>query len=554
MVETGRLPQADARAQTREGGLFIPRTLRALLLPDVALVASCIALFYVLFLFSGYQKLFRDSDAGWHIRTGERILSTGELPRSDPYSFTRAGQPWLAWEWGADALMGAAHRAAGLSGVALLYGVAIAAGVWLWFRLHWAVGGNFLLACAMAAPMLSTCNLHWLARPHVLSWIFLLAAVLFLETAPERLERRHVWRIALFSALWTNVHASFFLGPLIAFLYAGCCAVRSIVWKPDADMARRSACVTFFYAGLVSTAATLVNPYGFQLHRHVFGYLTDSELLKRVGEFQSFDFQAGGVQILLAVGIAAMGGALALGQGKPAHFLLAAGLIGAALRSARGLPLVALVLLPLANGAITEALQKYTGWRPKIRAGVDAFLAYSAGLRKWDARMNGLALAPVVILAAFALLRTPAIAARTGFPSDQFPIQAAAQLEKLPAGARLFAPDKFGGYLIYRFNGRLKVFFDGRSDFYGAEFLKQYARLVQVRPGWQEQWNTLDVTHALLPNDYSLIPALEQLGWRVVYRDGTATLLARPTEIASPRRPVSPSPVSFVPTRNLLVT
>ena len=69
------------------------------------------------------------------------------------------------------------HRSLGLNGVAVFYATAIAAGVWLWFRLHWALGGNFLIACAMAPLLLSTCNIHWLARPHVLSWLFLLLAV-----------------------------------------------------------------------------------------------------------------------------------------------------------------------------------------------------------------------------------------------------------------------------------------------------------------------------------------------------------------------------------------
>ena len=39
--------------------------------PDVAFAAACVTLFYCLFLFQGYQQLFRDSDAGWHIRSGE---------------------------------------------------------------------------------------------------------------------------------------------------------------------------------------------------------------------------------------------------------------------------------------------------------------------------------------------------------------------------------------------------------------------------------------------------------------------------------------------------
>ncbi|MBI3698322.1 MAG: hypothetical protein HY238_26230, partial [Acidobacteria bacterium] len=91
--------------------------------------------------------------------------------------------------------------------------------------------------------------------------------------------------------------------------------------------------------------------------------------------------------------------------------------------------------------------------------------------------------------------------------------------------ARLLAPDKFGGYLIYRFDGRVKVFFDGRSDFYGASFLRDWRTLVQVRPGWQDQMARYGFTHALLPNDYSLVDALQRTGWTVLYRDRTATFL-----------------------------
>jgi len=146
-------------------------------MPDIAMVAAAVTLFYCLFLFQGYRQLFRDSDAGWHIRNGEAILSTGHLPRTDPYTFTKFGQPWFAWEWGADVVVGAIHRTAGLRGVALFYGVAIAAGVWMWFRLHWTMGGNFLIACGMAPLLLSTCNIHWLARPHVLGWLMLVGVV-----------------------------------------------------------------------------------------------------------------------------------------------------------------------------------------------------------------------------------------------------------------------------------------------------------------------------------------------------------------------------------------
>ena len=375
----------------------------------------------------------------------------------------------------------------------------------MWFRLHWAMGGNFLVACAMSPLLLTTCSIHWLARPHVIGWLFLLGAVLWAETARGEFGWREGLGIAVFSAAWANVHASFFFGAVIFGIYA---AGR---WKaPSVSEAakknqiaadqrrltrinplfcfigvhRRSSAFIdggsrwFLWAAAVAAVAPLANPYGWRLYSHVFRYLTDSELLSRIGEFQSFDFHTGGSgQIIAAVILGIAGGTLAFTRGRYEHALLAALISVLALRSARALPLVALLLLPMANAAITPLLGR-------------GFQTYGERLRAIDGQMCGLALAPVIVLAAFGLLRLlPA-----GFPPDQFPVAA---YSHIPADARLFAPDKFGGYLIYRSNGTRKVFFDGRSDFYGAEFLKQYSRMVQVRPGWREYWDSFQFTHAL---------------------------------------------------------
>jgi len=491
----------------------------AWLIPDVAMVAACVTLFYCLFLFQGYQKLFRDSDAGWHIRNGESILATATLPRTDPYSFTRAGQPWFAWEWLADVAVGAVHRAAGLRGVALLYAGLIGGVTWMWFRLHWALGGDFLLACAMAPLMLSTCNIHWLARPHVFGWLFLLGAVWWAEKLDSEPRPQGAvllfLPLAAFSALWANVHGSFFLGPAVFLVYAAGAWLRRGIWG-EKDPVR-----IYVAAAAVSLLAGLLNPYGWRLYRHVFDYLTDSALLARIGEFQSFNFHAPGAgQIILAVLLGMAGGVLALLRRRPEHTLLAILFTALALRSARALPLAALVLLPIANPAIAGSLAAARGLTERLRARIDAFLAYSARLRKIDARFRGYALAPLVLLACLALLqRLPA-----GFSPEQFPVAA---YSHIPAGARLYAPDKFGGYLIYRSAGSLKVFFDGRSDLYGAQFLEDYGRLIQLRPGWRKYWESFSFTDALLPADSPLIDALRQTGWTVRYADTTATLLAR---------------------------
>lgn len=60
--------------------------------------------------------------------------------------------------------------------------------------------------------------------------------------------------------------------------------------------------------------------------------------------------------------------------------------------------------------------------------------------------------------------------------------------------------------------------------------MKAYIRLVEVRPGWRRQVEQQRFTHALLPVDYSLVPALEQIGWREMYRDEVAVLLRSPQQ------------------------
>src|SRR4030095_1377919 len=85
----------------------------ALLLPSIGVVVFAVTLLEVLFLSHGAQGLFRDGDTGWHVRNGESILQSFELPRVDRFSYTRQGQQWFAWEWLSDASFGAVHQLAG---------------------------------------------------------------------------------------------------------------------------------------------------------------------------------------------------------------------------------------------------------------------------------------------------------------------------------------------------------------------------------------------------------------------------------------------------------
>ena len=72
-------------------------------------------------------RVFIDGDTNWHVAAGRWILAHHTVPQTDPFSYTYAGKPWVAHEWGAEVLMTLAYYAGAWSGVVLLIGLAAGA-------------------------------------------------------------------------------------------------------------------------------------------------------------------------------------------------------------------------------------------------------------------------------------------------------------------------------------------------------------------------------------------------------------------------------------------
>ena len=68
-----------------------------------------------------------DPDVWWHLRTGELIVQQHHVPHTDPFSFTRSGQPWTNHEWLSDVIIYSVYRATGFGGLMLFFGIVIAA-------------------------------------------------------------------------------------------------------------------------------------------------------------------------------------------------------------------------------------------------------------------------------------------------------------------------------------------------------------------------------------------------------------------------------------------
>ena len=114
------------------------------------------------------------------------------------------------------------------------------------------------------------------------------------------------------------------------------------------------------------------------------------------------------------------------------------------------------------------------------------------------------------------------------FDARRFPVQAVDLIVQRGIDQPIFAPDSWGGYLIYRLYPQNKVFVDDRHDFYGEGFMREYLKTVRFTPDWDVFLKEKKVNWALLPAKSSLANMLEEtFRWSLVYQDGTAVLLER---------------------------
>ena len=480
-------------------------------------------------------RLLGDADTGWHIRNGELILSTHSVPRTDPFSSTMQGKTWYSWEWLYDAGLGLAHRWAGLNGVVFTSALLIAATFAWMFRLALARGGNVAGTVVLSLLAMGAASIHFLARPHLVSWLLTLLWFHLLDSSERSSQggRRLFW-LPVIMLLWVNVHGGFLMGFILLGIYVLPNAIyffrtRTVVQrKMAAKRCKRLGLVT-----LLCALATLVNPYGYQLHVHVYQYLSNRFLMDHINEFQSPNFHGLPQQcflLLCLITVAALSAwriSVSLADLLIVLFAIASGLY-----ASRNLPasaiLLTLVIAPLLSNRSAERADA----EPEPEKQRFSYLhSLAIRMEMLEKRMRWhLWPAVVVVLMFWACSAGGNLGGRqimaSAFSERRFPVKAADFLQQRQVAGPIFAPDDWGGYLIYRLYPFTRVVADDRHDLYGETFFKNYLKLVQLKGGWEEVLDNLPMDWALLPADAPLAGALEKRSdWEVVYRDQVAVLL-----------------------------
>ncbi|HTS49208.1 MAG TPA: hypothetical protein VMH05_14755 [Bryobacteraceae bacterium] len=503
------------------------------LLPSLTDIAFLMPAVFLFTRMQGAKSMLGDGDTGWHVRTGEWILANGRVPHQDIFSFTKSGEPWYAWEWLWDTCFAWLYHHGGMASVVSASILVLCLTFALLYRLtlrhcrnpFLAIGAT-LLACACSA-------LHWLARPHLFTLLFVVLWLMIIDRVYER-GPRWLMLTPFLMILWTNVHGGFLAGFIILGGFVAGEILRAL-FTPELASRRLALdrAKWFILAGLACAAATLVNPYGYHLHAHIYKFFSEPYHFQNVNEFQSISFhELWGLYLEVALILGVLSALWFVARRRQfVPLVLVAGWGHLALYSARNIPLFGVVAAPVIAQALAEMLEgletaPVAAWIRRMAAGLREIASeFEVMDRPW--RVHAASVAGIALIAL--LVGSPAATGKLKpeYDPTRYPARALPLLRSNPY-ARIFTDDEWGDYLIYQLYPGHKVFVDGRSDFYGQDFEEKYLDLMNVKYDWQQYLDQYRINTIVLSTTAPLAGAIKESSrWRAVYDDTVAIVFLR---------------------------
>jgi len=450
-----------------------------------------------------------DPDLWWHLRTGQLTLQNHAVFRMDPYSFTRAGFPWINHEWLSDVFMFGLYRLSGFGGLIVVFALLITGTYLLVFKR--CSGGSYPAGIVTIWAALASRPV-WGVRPQVLS-LFFASLLLLLHDARLR-HPRILWCAVPLILLWANLHAGYAMGIAVLILFLMGEALDALTGSASwADVTPRIRTTALVVAA--SLAVVPFNPYGAKMYSYPISTLRSVSMQSRIAEWFSPNFHDAQYMPLALLMLAVLGGlALSSKRARPGELLLLLAANFAALVSMRHVGVYVVIAAPILSRLLNARFER----PPRLLKG--AFLINTA------------------ILVSFAIfvvmhIRT-VVKNQTAAEAEGFPVRAVSFLAAQHPPGPILNDYDWGGYLIWRLYPENRVFIDGRADVYGDVLMKDFGDANSLTDDWRgvlERWRIRTV---ILKSGSPLITALRtSREWKELYGDSQATVMARGPSITA---------------------
>jgi hypothetical protein len=462
-------------------------------------------------------RLFNlDGDLGRHITIGQYMMRNVEIPTRDIFSHTMNGSPLVPHEWLSQIAFGLTETLMGLNGPVFLSAVIIAVTFFIKYTEITQRGIFPIIAAFTVLWAAAASSIHWLARPHIFTFLFMAIWTRLLEDEAAARKQQSLFVFPLLMLIWANTHGAFIAGFVVWGAYFVEALLMYVLHRERREYVMRLAMI-----GAISFAVTFINPSGYQLWVTSVGYIRNSYLVSHTVEYMAPNFQVFSMWpflFMLAYYLFSLHGRARI-QLREA-FLLTGWMIMAVF-SMRNIPLFAIITLPFLAGLIQEQMQGFN-WLKK----------QNMFIQQIESQLKGM-LWPILLVMAvlFAYQKNIALdITREGnhFNSRVFPVEATDWLKTNPQQGNLFNSFIWGGYILYETWPEQRVFIDGQTDFYGEALTREYEKIITLSPGWETIFVKYDVRWAMIETNSALANNLiEQQQWKILYRDETAVILQK---------------------------
>jgi len=455
-------------------------------------------------LFALAARNVTDPDIWWHLKTGQYIAEHKSIPRTDPFSFTRAGQPWVAHEGLTELLLYELERITRFGGLIVVFAAVLCAAFFLLYLRcgpdPYVSGVVTLLAAWAIMPV-------WGVRPQVISLLLTSLWLLILDRS-ERNPKLLWWTLPL-TLLWVNLHAGFAVGLVLSALFlAGELVERVRGYSRRSAPHLRTAALIL----LLDLLIVPLNPNGLRMFSYPIETLQSAAMQSYIVEWASPNFHHAEYWPLLLIVLGTFATlSWSRRELRPRELLLLVVSLYAGLCAIRMMPLFVLIAVPL-------VCQRLRDW-PTSR---------SQPLRPPSAPALLLNGAIILAIAVFAGVHTAQVIQRQPQAEmERFPARAVSFLQTHPPSGPIFNHYDWGGYLIWKLYPATRVFIDGRADLYGQQLLDQFADTIQFKGAWQQTLEQWRIDTVLVSADSALATGLRSApGWTVSYEDSQAVVLS----------------------------
>ncbi len=414
------------------------------------------------------------NDFWWHLKIGEIIYHTGQVPTTNIFSWSLPAEtPFFYGAWFGEWLLYVLYRLGGLALVMVArnglilgaYAVVVAearrrTGSWRSTTLPLA------LACFMSVNNL-------ILRPQMWSWMpFVLYLVLLSRYAAGKLRPKWLLACPALMIFWVNAHGAFILGLVLLGIFTVGEGLRILLKQTGARSWREVG----WLAGVSSltAAATLLNPRGVGIVGYVIGLMTDPPSQTLIVEWQS-PTPAGVANSVFYVSIVVLLLALAYSRYRltPTEALLVVGFLWLAWNGQRYVVWFGMAMMPLLAHALKDLPVRWPVFVVRRNAFNLALLLLL---------LLPLALAQPWWVEALPLPETYWAQVWRNAPEGPLldtatPLEAARYLQAHPGG-KLFNEMGYGSYLIWAVPEQ-PVFIDPRVELYPYEQWLDYRSIGQ---------------------------------------------------------------------------